>query len=274
MSTTAPAAAGSPPKFKRSLRNYLLDSRFQLKYTGYLVGVAAAMSVALGGLLYVQSEKTVAIGNEAVQVGQEANKAGKDAVAQSGALNAKLENDAMASYGDQPALLESIKSANKVETDKINARAAALATLEKQLLDKQGAMAKQRSVLLVTLSASLSFLILILGLAGIVITHKIVGPVFKMKRLIRELGDGKLVVPGRLRAGDELVDLFDAFATMVEKLRVKQEKEIELLDAGIAQAKASGVDEQTMTKLENLRAQMKAELDEERRARSVAPPAA
>lgn len=46
---------------------------------------------------------------------------------------------------------------------------------------------------------------------------------------------------------------------MVEKLRVKQEKEIELLDAGIAQAKASGVDEQTMTKLENLRAQMKAE---------------
>lgn len=274
MSTTAPAAAASPPKFKRSMRNYLLDSRFQLKYTGYLVGVAAAMSVALGGLLYVQSEKTVAIGNEAVQVGQEANKAGKDAVAQSGALNAKLENDAMASYGDQPALLESIKSANKVETDKINSRAAALATLEKQLLDKQGAMARQRSLLLVTLSASLSLLILILGLAGIVITHKIVGPVFKMKRLIRELGDGKLVVPGRLRAGDELVDLFDAFATMVEKLRVKQEKEIELLDAGIAQAKASGVDEQTMTKLENLRAQMKAELDEERRARSVAPPAA
>ncbi len=267
MSTTVspPAAAGSPPKFKRSLRNYLLDSRFQLKYTSYLVGVAAVMSVALGGLLYVQSERTVAIGNEAVQVGQEANKAGKDAVAQSGALNAKLENDAMMSYGDNPTLLESIKSANKVETDKINARAASLAALDKQLQDKQSAMGRQRSVLLVTLGASLSLLILLLGLAGIVITHKIVGPVFKMKRLIRELGDGKLVVPGRLRAGDELVDLFDAFATMVEKLRVKQEKEIDVLDGAIAQAKASNVDELTLTKLNTLRANMRAELDEEQR---------
>lgn len=275
MSTTAPAAAGSPPKFKRSMRNYLLDSRFQLKYTGYLVGVAAAMAVALGGLIYVQSEKTVAIGNEAVQVGQEANRAGKDAVAQSGALNAKLENDAMASYGDQPALLESIKSANKVETDKINGRAAALATLEKQLQDKQTAIGKQRTQLLITLSASLTLLIVMLGLAGIVITHKIVGPVFKMKRLIRELGDGKLVVPGRLRAGDELVDLFDAFATMVEKLRVKQEKEIDLLDACIAQARASNADEQTLSKLDGLRAQMRSELDEEqRRTRSEMPPAA
>ena len=64
---------------------------------------------------------------------------------------------------------------------------------------------------------------------------------------------------------DQLVDLFDAFATMVEKLRLKQEKEIDVLDAAIAQAKASGATEQTLDKLAGLRAHMKAELDEEQR---------
>lgn len=261
MSPTAPAAAAAPPKFKRSAKNYLLDRSFQLRYAGYIAGITAAVSIALGAILYMQTEKTVSIGREAVQVGIEANKAGKDAVEQSKALNDKLELDAVASYGDQPALLESIKSANKGETDKINARATNLSNLEKRLITQSDAIARQRTTLLATLGSVLLVLVVLLGLAGIVITHKVAGPIFKMKRLLREVGEGKLVVPGRLRKGDELQEFFEVFATMVEKLRVRQEKEIELLDAAIAQATSAGADAQLVAKLQGLRAHMQTDLD-------------
>lgn len=261
MSPTAPAASTAPPKFKRSAKNYLLDRSFQLKYAGWLSGMTLAVSMVLGVVLYWQTDKTAAIGNEAVQVGQEANKAGKDAVLQSQALNDKLENDAKASYGDNPALLAAIKDANKAESDKITARAKLLADSETKLVQKQDAIARQRVLLLATLGSALLLLVIIVGLAGIVITHKVAGPIFKMKRLLKEVGDGKLVVPGRLRKGDELVEFFDVFATMVEKLRIRQEREIDILDAAIAQAKANNSGANVVEKLESLRQHMQSDLD-------------
>jgi len=261
VSPQAPAAAAAPPKFKRSAKNYLLDKSFQLKYTGYIVGITTAVSIALGGLLYWQSEKTVAMGTEAVQIGQEANKAGKEAVKQSKALNDKIENDVKTGpYSDNPVMIASLTEANKAETDAINKRAKELESAEANLMAKHDAIAKQRTLLLGTLGSMLVLLVIILGLAGIVITHKVAGPIFKMKRLLKDVGDGKLVVPGRLRKGDELVEFFDVFATMVEKLRVRQEKEIEYLDAAIAQARADN-NPVVLEKLEALRKHMQRDLE-------------
>src|SRR6478752_3014560 len=50
---TMPKPAGGPPK--RRLRNYLLDPRFQLKYTGMVVGVTLVVATVLGYLAYQQS---------------------------------------------------------------------------------------------------------------------------------------------------------------------------------------------------------------------------
>ena len=44
----------------------------------------------------------------------------------------------------------------------------------------------------------LALLVIAIGFAGIVFTHKIAGPIFKMKRLLRQVGEGKLVVSERL----------------------------------------------------------------------------
>ena len=44
---------------KRSLRNYLLDSRFQLKYTSYLVLVALVISAVMGSVLYTTTRAMV-----------------------------------------------------------------------------------------------------------------------------------------------------------------------------------------------------------------------
>lgn len=42
---------------KRKLKNYLLNRRFQLKYTSMVVGMAAVLSVALGWVLYGQMQE-------------------------------------------------------------------------------------------------------------------------------------------------------------------------------------------------------------------------
>jgi hypothetical protein len=41
-----------------------------------------------------------------------------------------------------------------------------------------------------------------------------------MKRQLREVGDGSLRRPGKLRRGDELVDFFEAFEDMIDRLRI------------------------------------------------------
>ena len=55
----APTTCRAPGAHKRSVRNYLLDSRFQLKYTSYLVGVALVISGVMGSVLYTTTRDMV-----------------------------------------------------------------------------------------------------------------------------------------------------------------------------------------------------------------------
>ncbi|MDP3279317.1 MAG: hypothetical protein Q8Q09_29265 [Deltaproteobacteria bacterium] len=96
-------------------------------------------------------------------------------------------------------------------------------------------------------------LVIALGLAGIVITHKLVGPVFKLKRLLREVGKGQLRVKERLRKGDELEDLFTTFINMADSLVTMQDREIADLDQVIAELAANGGPESSLIKLRALR---------------------
>ena len=72
--------------------------------------------------------------------------------------------------------------------------------------------AEQRTMFLV-LFGMLALLVIAVGLMGIVVTHKVAGPVFKMTRQLERLGDGSWEVPHPLRKGDELEDFFATFRT-------------------------------------------------------------
>jgi hypothetical protein len=56
-----PAAAASPQPYRRRLRNYLVDANLQLRLASYLVGVAAAIQVTLGVLLWRAYQETSAV---------------------------------------------------------------------------------------------------------------------------------------------------------------------------------------------------------------------
>lgn len=120
--------------------------------------------------------------------------------------------------------------------------------------------ANDRKVI-VRLVVSLGLMIVLLGLTGIVITHKVVGPVYKMKLLFREVIKGRLKIAGKLRKGDELQNFFDVYAQMIEALRQRQASEVAQLDAILAEAQSNGVPETTLAKLRQVRDEMQASLD-------------
>jgi methyl-accepting chemotaxis protein len=115
----------------------------------------------------------------------------------------------------------------------------------------------------VALSIAGAVLLLALALAatGIVVTHRLVGPAYRLKMLLREVRDGRLVIRGRLRKGDELQDIFEAFQEMILSLRAAQEQEIALLEAAIERAKTAGVPREAIADVESVRDRMRASLD-------------
>ena len=114
-------------------------------------------------------------------------------------------------------------------------------------------------------------LLILLSSMGIVITHRIVGPVHKLKRLLRRVGTGRLVVEERLRRGDELEDLFDTFLQMTYSLRAMQNARLATLDATLRRAEATGASPEVLDGLRALRAQLVLGL-ERRRGASLRPP--
>jgi nitrogen fixation/metabolism regulation signal transduction histidine kinase len=107
----------------------------------------------------------------------------------------------------------------------------------------------------------IAILALALGVTGIVVTHKLVGPTYKMKRLIGEIADGHMKLSGRLRKGDELVDLYLALERMVESLRAAQQEEIDLLDHAIQKSREAGTPEEALQDIVEVRERMAATLE-------------
>lgn len=114
--------------------------------------------------------------------------------------------------------------------------------------------------LLLKIIGGVIILTLSLGVTGILVTHRVVGPAYKMKSLFRDVSEGHLRIRGRLRKGDELKDVFDEFETMIEKLRARQRDEITRLEGIISRAKSGGATEEVVGELDGLRERMEAEL--------------
>ncbi len=235
MAEVATASAAPTGRHQRRLRNYLLDSHFQLKYSGYLVMIAVALSLSLGLILWRTSVAVIEQSHEAVDQGEQVVSLGREVVKESQKVSKVVEMNIVKDpvYADNPALAEAFKidaavqeERLKDQQDKLEAQAAAL---RKQ---SQDLMAKQRTMF-TTLCAVLSLLVVLIGFAGIVVTHKVAGPIYKMKRQIKAVADGHLQVPGKLRKGDELVDFFEVFREMVVSLRRRQQEEIDLLESAI-----------------------------------------
>jgi len=228
-------AATSPPQqgaYKRSVRNYLLDSRFQLKYSGFLVLVAVVISGVMGAVLY---ETTLAVVGESSALVDESKK-----VSEVSRMNIRD----LAS--DSPELLTEFNR----EAD----------AHDKALSDQQARLIHGQQLMIESLVGGLALMVVLIGLLGIYFTHKVAGPIFKMKRLLKQVGDGHLHVDARLRRGDELTDFFDTFTEMVKGLRQMESRQLEDVEAAI-KALEGGSREETAAALGRVRDAMNQALE-------------
>ena len=233
--TTSASAPVKTGRSQRSVRNYLLDAHFQLKYTAYLVGVALVISVVLGVFLWRTSGKVV---EESSQVVAESKKV-------SDVVKMQIKDDPI--YGDNPELMKSFNESSSDSDNKVQ--------------QQQDKVAMQQKQMLYSVVGGLTLLVVLIGMLGIYITHKVAGPVFKMKQLLKQVAQGKLNFPRRgLRKGDELQHFFDEFLKMADDLKKRQQNEVEMLEAGIASAKTAGVSEEALAKIVAVHAEMKASL--------------
>jgi hypothetical protein len=225
----------APVKYKRSPKNYLINARFQLKYTAIIIGVALVISALLGGFLWQTSGDVVF---ESQKVVDESRK-----VSEVARLN--LLKDPI--YADNPELLKAVTEGSSDQ--------------DKQVERQQAQLAKHQRTMLYSLVGGLTVLVMLIGLLGIVFTHKVAGPIHMMKGLLRQVGDGKLTFNRRPRKGDELVDFFEVFQSMVEQLKARQAKEVELLEKGLDAARKSGATDDVLANIMSVRDEMKRALE-------------
>jgi nitrogen fixation/metabolism regulation signal transduction histidine kinase len=228
----APPANG---KYKRSFRNYLIDSKFQLKYTSFILIAAVTISAVLGVFLWRTSGEVV---SESQKVVEQSKKV-------SDVVKMSIKDDPV--YGDNPELAKEFASASAEQDNKIQAQ--------------QDALVRQQRTMLYTLVGALAVMVLLIGLLGIYFTHRVAGPIYKMKLLLKQVADGRLNVNAKLRKGDELQDFFDVFAGMVENLRARKTAEVALLDGALADARGKGVDDAVLVGFTRVRDDLKRPLD-------------
>lgn len=215
------AAAPATPQYQRKLKNFLLDSRFQLKFAVFFIIPTLIISAVLGffianttGNLFKQMSQAVEARSKSAETSKE--------------LGTCTLNNELTKGMDDPSLMSKLETRSK-EID------AAYEAEKQAIVQQQKDLVAQQQTTLGVLVGLLALFVLVIGFVAIVITHRIVGPLFRIKRMGREVTSGVIRPPEYgLRPGDELKDVFDVFATMVKALRDRTEADLKAVESALA----------------------------------------
>lgn len=244
MSTQPVSTTGA---YKRQARNFLLDARFQLKFASYIVGITLVLAAVLGVILYRTTNHLFAQAQSAVDARSQAAESSRE-------LGIATLNNDLARNLDNPEFTKQLQERSDAIDKAFEGEKALVIETKAQLV-------KQQELTLIGLIVLLVGFILVVGMGTIVTTHRIVGPLFRVKRMANEVAAGKIKPPTYgLRPGDELRDVFDSFSNMVTKLREYHVEDLAKVEAALATARSGG---SASEGLEALRAQMQARLDKE-----------
>jgi hypothetical protein len=228
-----PPAHPAATKPRRRIRNYLLDPRFQLRYASLLAGVALLVFAGLGVLVVRSGRVAAEVSNSAVDLANVAADQAERALQESQASAALLRLQRLADSAGDPAVARAMDAElNTVEAQGRTFLREVQGQREQARLKRLQIEGARRRLVGIVLAAGLA-----LGLAlfavGIVLSHRIVGPSYRLKQLFWKVSRGDLAITEKLRDGDELVDLFEAFTSMVASLRAQHASDLARLDAAL-----------------------------------------
>jgi hypothetical protein len=199
-----PQTRAEPRAYHRSWKNYLLDDRYQLNFTLFMVVVTALTVTTLA--LFIKREvrkaTTIAISDVQAKVGE-------------GLVTEEDANRTVARLEERRRLV---------------------------------------SYLLVGMDV---FLVIGLTAYGIRMTHKVAGPLQKVKSYLEKVKRGRFDRVYSLRKGDQLVGFYEQFKEAHEALRRREEVDVERLRELVAaadRANLSSKSEELAASLRDLKA--------------------
>jgi hypothetical protein len=173
--TSTKIADGGAPKYRRRMRNYLLDVGLQVRYTMTIVIVAVAVTAGLGYKMY-QATRDI---SKVIELSGMA-----DPVVAAELRGQFSESDKWVLWG----------------------------------------IVGFGVVLVISVSA-----------VGILITHKVAGPLFRVAGFLTRVRDDRFgAIPPPLRKGDELQEFYLSFREMHQALRQRIEGDVKVLDEALA----------------------------------------
>lgn len=173
--------ANGAPKYRRKMRNYLLDVGLQVRYTMTIVIVAVFLTAGLGYKMY-QATRDI---SKVIEL--------------SGMADPTVANELRGQFA-----------------------------------------ASDRWVLWGIVGFGVVLVISITAV-GILITHKVAGPLFKIAAFFGRVKDNRLgAIPQSLRKGDELQEFYGSFRDMHQALREKVDDDVRVLGEAVSALESGG----------------------------------
>lgn len=254
--TSSPPVPASSPESgtgvgapKRQLRNFLLDARIQLKFTAYMVAVSLGMAVLLGTFLFRNTQALLQETQEAVEARSAAAEASRELT------RATLTGQLLELINDPAFAHQLEEEARRIDARYEQERLA--------VLTARSDLVRRQKVAWLVLGGTLLAFIALIALTTIVMTHRVVGPIYRIRRIVHAVADGDLQVSTlQLREGDELQDLFTDVTGMVSSLRSSQEEDLVLVARALRRARESGAAPELLSELEALSTRLQGRVGE------------
>lgn len=210
----------APQVRKRRLRNFLLDPRFQVKYALLIALTGGVLFGVMGGLFYGQVKVSTdmaaidRLGGRAAPAPQTEAEAPKPPPKPQGIA---VEAEPIEVIGDEaPAVDPSVAGDGEAFQDELEER-----------LDED-----DRGLLWKLVLGCLE-LVLALFALGILVTHRIVGPLYVVDRYLRRIIAGERVRFRPLRKGDEFQGLFERVQELAAQLDRERAHDVATIETAL-----------------------------------------
>ena len=278
-STPTPKPRAAAP-YKRSWKNLLINKRYQLRFTLFMVGLSTVLIVSLGIWVMRVANETTEVSMTSVRgtpcpripvIEQPKEEPppvpmklpDEKAPEPPPAPEEDKEPPPDGDDGDRPRVKVQIDESSMTMTpqepvvtpvpEDLGQKVVAHWTCELKLAARLDGLERGRMRILWVLIGT--GLLLILGLAayGIKMTHKVAGPLFKVGLYLGKMKNGRYDKVYNLRKGDQLVDFYEHFKHGHAGVVQMQKDDMARIKAVIAAAEGAGLgDHATVVELREL----------------------
>ncbi len=264
----APKGAGRGDRnYKRSWKNLLINKKYQLQFTLFMVGLSTLLMAGLGIWVMKVANETTTVSMASVR-GTPCPKlppmvesaAPEDEVPpvpmklpEPGETPVPTEDAGSGSAAtggprvrtkvvmDESSMMM-IPTVVKVPGD-FGQKVVARWTCETLLGSEINSLESGRLLILYVLIGTGFLLVIGLAVYGIKMTHKVAGPLFKVSLYLAKMQQGRLDKVWNLRKGDQLIEFYEHFKTAHGGLVNMEKADIAKIEAVIAAAEQAGAGE-------------------------------